>query len=127
MLQASTPYNTYLNLSATTLPSGGSSSFVGTIAVPEGGANGTIITLNTLSFCSLVLSLAAASIGISVKQWLNQYIVPQSVVPRQRAQIWHYRRRGLLHWRVPDIITIIPLLLQIALVLFLVGLQILLW
>lgn len=127
MLQASQPY-TYLNITATTImQTGGSSNLVGTIAMPGSGANGTIITVNTLWFSSLVLSLAAASIGISVKQWLKQYIVPQSVVPRQRAQIWHYRRRGLLHWRVPDIITLIPLLLQIALVLFLVGLQILLW
>lgn len=126
MLQASAPY-TYFNMSATTVIQGDSSKFIGSIAVPGSGVNGTTILVNTLWFCSLVLSLAAASIGISVKQWLKQYIVPQSVVPRQRAQIWHYRRRGLLHWRVPDIITLIPLLLQIALVLFLVGLQILLW
>ena len=125
--QFSVPY-TYLNISATnTVQSGGSGWLTGTMAMPESGPNGITITVNALWFCSLVLSLAAASVGISVKQWLKEYIVPQSVVPRQRAQIWHYRRRGLLHWRVPDIMTLIPLLLQIALVLFLVGLQMLLW
>lgn len=127
MLQTAAPY-TYINMSATTtIQPGGFSNFVGAIAVPGSEVNGTMISVNILWFCSLVLSLAAASIGISVKQWLKQYIVPQSVVPRQRAQIWHYRRRGLLYWRVPDVITLIPLLLQISLVLFLVGLQILLW
>ncbi|KZT69434.1 hypothetical protein DAEQUDRAFT_765510 [Daedalea quercina L-15889] len=98
----------YLNLSANVAAlAGNTEDWTGTIRAPE--------------------SATAASIGISVKQWLEHYVAPQNLVPRQRAQIWHSRRRGLLDWRVPEIITLIPLLLQIALALFLVGLQILLW
>ncbi|KZT69441.1 hypothetical protein DAEQUDRAFT_765516 [Daedalea quercina L-15889] len=87
----------------------------------------SMVAVNGLWFSGLVFSLAAASIGISVKQWLEHYVVLQSVNPWQRAQMWHSRPRGLLNWRVPEIITLIPLLLQLALTLFLVGLQILLW
>ncbi|KAH9837813.1 uncharacterized protein C8Q71DRAFT_562814 [Rhodofomes roseus] len=115
-----------MSANVTTLP-GGIENFNGTIQVPASGINGMAIAVNTLWFSALVFSLAAASIGISVKQWLEHYVVPQSVVPRQRAQIWHSRRRGLLDWHVPEIITLIPLLLQVALALFLVGMLILLW
>ncbi|KAH9915326.1 uncharacterized protein B0H18DRAFT_99050 [Fomitopsis serialis] len=126
--QASPPPAFILVMSAnmTILP-GGIENLNGTINVPTSGTTGLAVAVNTLWFFALVLSLAAASIGISVKQWLEHYVVPQSVVPRQRAQMWHSRRRGLLGWRVPEIITLIPLLLQIALALFLVGMELFLW
>ncbi|KZT66561.1 hypothetical protein DAEQUDRAFT_448449 [Daedalea quercina L-15889] len=117
----------YILLANMTVLPGGTEHLSGTINATAGGVPGTAIAVNALWFSALVFSLAAASIGISVKQWLEHYVVPQSIVPRQRAQMWHSRRRGLLDWRVPEIITLIPILLQIALALFLVGMQLLLW
>ncbi|KAH9923861.1 uncharacterized protein B0H18DRAFT_1013745 [Fomitopsis serialis] len=85
------------------------------------------IVINILWFLALVLSLAAASVGISVKQWLVAYIPPESTTARQRARIWHLRHRGLRKWRVPAIVAMLPILLQLSLLLFLAGVVVLLW
>ncbi|KAH9915012.1 uncharacterized protein B0H18DRAFT_940233 [Fomitopsis serialis] len=85
------------------------------------------IVINTLWFLALVLSLAAASVGISVKQWLVAYIPPESTTARQRARIWHLRHRGLRKWRVPAIVAMLPILLQLSLLSFLAGVVVLLW
>ncbi|KZT72297.1 hypothetical protein DAEQUDRAFT_29345 [Daedalea quercina L-15889] len=96
--------------------------------VQEGGkVAATSVVINALWFLALLLSLAAASIGITVKQWLSQYIVSESIAPRQRARIWLLRHDSLVAWRVPEIIASLPLLLQLALGFFLVGIVILLW
>ncbi|OBZ66580.1 hypothetical protein A0H81_13508 [Grifola frondosa] len=87
------------------------------------------VRINTLWFASLVFSLASASIGISVKQWLNQYSHEVIGYPRshENARLRQYRYESLVKWRVLAILPLIPLLLQISLALFLVGLVDLLW
>lgn len=65
--------------------------------------------------------------GISVKQWLARYIAPDSIAPRQRARIWLLRHDSLTAWHVPEIIATLPLLLQLSLAFFLIGMVILLW
>ncbi|EPS98192.1 hypothetical protein FOMPIDRAFT_1127111, partial [Fomitopsis schrenkii] len=87
----------------------------------------TTVVINTLWFLALVLSLSAASIGITVKQWLSSYILPKTMTSRQRTRLWNHRQRGLSKWRVPAIVSVLPNLLQSALLLFLVGLVVLLW
>ncbi|OBZ72460.1 hypothetical protein A0H81_07872 [Grifola frondosa] len=85
------------------------------------------IRINALWFSSLVCSLAAASISILVRQWLNQYRSGFTTLNRETARLRHYRHTSLIKWRVTEIIALIPILLQLALVLFLVGLLDLLW
>lgn len=85
------------------------------------------VIINTLWFLALVLSLSAASVGISVKQWLSCYIPPETITSHQRTRLWHHRQLGLRKWRVPAIVSVLPVLLQLALLLFLVGLVVLLW
>ena len=87
----------------------------------------TAVVINTLWFLALVLSLGAASVSISVKQWLSSYIPPETITSRQRTRLWHHRQRGLRKWRVSAIVSVLPILLQLALLLFLVGLVVLLW
>lgn len=87
----------------------------------------TAVLINTLWFLALVLSLSAASIGITVKQWLSSYIPPATIMSHQRTRLWHHRQRGLRKWRVSAIVSVLPILLQLALLLFLVGLVVLLW
>jgi hypothetical protein len=87
----------------------------------------TTVVINTLWFLALVLSLSAASIGITVKQWLSSYIPPSTMTSRQRTRLWNHRQCGLRKWRVPAIVSVLPNLLQLALLLFLVGLVVLLW
>ncbi|OCH87109.1 hypothetical protein OBBRIDRAFT_851188, partial [Obba rivulosa] len=81
------------------------------------------VWVNTLWFCSLILSLSAASIGLFVRQWLASYTGRSSSDSQESAFI-HYMRydEGFVPWRVPEIMAMLPILLQLALVLFLVGL-----
>lgn len=86
-----------------------------------------IIVINTLWFSSLVFSLASASLALLVKQSLYEltYRIPST--SREGAQIRQHRLDNLMEWRISAIILAIPLLLQIALILFLTGLVLLLW
>lgn len=88
---------------------------------------GWAVWLNTLWFSGLILSLTSASIGIMVKQWLNEYNSGVSETSRPASRVRQYRLNNLQAWHVEDVIGTIPILLQLALALFLAGLLILLW
>ncbi len=90
-------------------------------------ASPTIVSINTLWFSSLIFSLASASLALLVKQWLYEITSGISGNSREGAQLRQHRLDSLQTWRVHTIIKAIPLLLQIALILFLVGLVLLLW
>ncbi|RDX45249.1 hypothetical protein OH76DRAFT_1008238 [Lentinus brumalis] len=85
------------------------------------------VWLNALWFSSLIFSLSAASIGIMVKQWLNEYSTGISGTSRQNARLRQLRLNSLRRWRVKEIVSLLPVLLQIASGLFFAGLLILLW
>ncbi|KAH9885748.1 hypothetical protein C8Q73DRAFT_293907 [Cubamyces lactineus] len=87
---------------------------------------GWIIVLNSFWFSGLVCSLAAASIGITVKQWLSRYQVGLSGVSKDVRRLRQYRLNGLRKWHVGAIVAALPILLQIALDLFVLGLLVLL-
>ena len=84
------------------------------------------IWLNVFWFSSLICSLAAASIGITVKQWLNHYLLGLSGASRDVARLRQFRLNGLRRWHVEGIVAVLPVLLQIALGLFAAGLLVLL-
>jgi len=88
-----------------------------------------VVWINTFWFASLILSLCTASIALVVRQWLNRFASPWVTSdPFENAYIHHLRyNRGLLPWRVPTILGLLPILMQLALVLFLAGIVILLW
>lgn len=103
-------------------------------AVPFSAANPpsspvptSLIVINALWFTSLICSLVAASIGIFLKQWLREYTNDMADVPQANIRIRQYRHDGLVRWRVKEIVMLLPLLLQIALMLFLMGLEQLVW
>ncbi|KAI8989805.1 hypothetical protein BD414DRAFT_317958 [Trametes punicea] len=85
------------------------------------------IWLNVFWFASLIFSISSAFLGILVKQWLNEYKSELRGSSREVARLRQYRLNNLIKWRVDLFVTAIPLLLQIALALFLVGLLVLLW
>ena len=85
------------------------------------------VWINALWFSSLVCSLASASIALMVKQWLHELSIGVSGTSRESARIRQYRLNSLKRWHVGSIVIIIPILLQLALFLFLVGLVMLLW
>ncbi|RDX50689.1 hypothetical protein OH76DRAFT_435352 [Lentinus brumalis] len=86
------------------------------------GPHFNAVLINTLWFCSLICSLAAASISLLVKQWLNQYTSGMAGVSPEIARLRQFRYDNLRKWRVAGIMMLLPILMQGALVLFLIGL-----
>lgn len=107
-----------LNISGADIASAASSFTVPAFSPPT-----PAIRTNTLWFTSLVLSLTSASFAILVKQWLREYLSGRYTSPQERIRIRHYRWEGLHRWRVFEIASALPILLQIALILFFVGLS----
>ena len=82
----------------------------------------TAVNVSTLWFLSLTLSLLAALYAIAVQQWLRQLKLSSGLRPRLAVELLQRRRRALREWHVPLIISWLPIFLQAAVVLFLVGL-----
>lgn len=80
------------------------------------------IRVNGLWFASLVCSLATASIGMLVKQWLREFLAVGWISPRERLRARQYRAPALDTWLIQEIAAFLPILLQISLALFFVGL-----
>lgn len=87
-----------------------------------------IVRINVLWFFSLTLSLVCALGAILIKQWLREYSkIFGSSLPQDEIRLRQSRYDGLHRWGVPQMITILPMLLQLAIALFLCGLVDLLW
>ncbi|KAE9393214.1 hypothetical protein BT96DRAFT_229789 [Gymnopus androsaceus JB14] len=85
------------------------------------------IRINVFWFLSLTISLAAVLVGILCKQWLREYQKDPSVCPHLALELRQMRYESLQKWGVPEILSALPLLLQLALVLFFAGMLDLLW
>ncbi|KAI0716801.1 hypothetical protein C8Q76DRAFT_673137 [Earliella scabrosa] len=85
------------------------------------------VWINTLWFASLACSLAAASIALMVKQWLHHARSGLSGTSRDVARYRQHRLNSLQKWHVGTIVIALPVLLQVAVSLFLGGIVILLW
>ncbi|PSR78468.1 hypothetical protein PHLCEN_2v7411 [Hermanssonia centrifuga] len=84
--------------------------------------------INVLWFASLALAVVTASFGILVKQWLREYMaIETSRSVKSRLRVRQFREGGLKKWKVFEIAAVLPLLLQIALGLFFVGLCFFSW
>ncbi|CAA7260599.1 unnamed protein product [Cyclocybe aegerita] len=80
------------------------------------------IRINILIFLSLVLSLATVLFGILTLQWIREFQRKENVSHVEMLIIRQVRFEGLTKWKVPQIISLLPVLLQTALVLFFAGL-----
>jgi len=80
------------------------------------------VQINILWFASLVLSLVTASVAMLIKQWLREYTSQENLSSRSRIRIRFWRNQGLLRYRVFEVAAFLPVLLQIALMLFFGGL-----
>ncbi|KAI0795308.1 hypothetical protein BC629DRAFT_1286934, partial [Irpex lacteus] len=97
------------------------------VALPEVMSSGfqpseADVRVNVLWFASLVLSLTTASFSILVKQWLREYLAVKNPSPLARLRLRHYRYPALEQWKVFEIAAFLPLVQQLALSLFFVGL-----
>lgn len=86
------------------------------------GPSGTQVLVNALWFASLILSLTTASLAMLVKQWLHEYLSGDYYSPQARLRIRQFRHEGVERWYVIEIAAFLPLLLQISLGLFFLGL-----
>ncbi|KAK0458578.1 uncharacterized protein EV420DRAFT_1748062 [Desarmillaria tabescens] len=82
----------------------------------------TDIWVNGLWFTSLFLSLTTALVAVLVKQWLHHYVALPSGTPRDRSFTRQFRYAGFQKWHVQVIIGLLPVLMHLALAIFLSGL-----
>lgn len=87
----------------------------------------TVISINMLSFFSLALSLMVAVFAILVQQWLRQYLKVSVTTTKEQVCIRQRRYNALQAWGVHRIISSLSVVLQTALMVFLVALTSLLW
>jgi len=80
------------------------------------------IRVNIFWFLSLIFSLTTVLIGIIALQWLREHLRPRpDLEPQIAFSLHHLNVESLDRWYLPQIFTTLPLLLQLALVLFLGG------
>ena len=98
-----------------------------TLVVEPFSVSTTEIRINAVWFLSLTLSLTTVLIGILCLQWLREYQRDGTLPHKEAVALRQMRFEGLIYWRVPEILSLLPLILQVSLVLFFVGLLDLLW
>ncbi|KAK7030321.1 hypothetical protein VNI00_014243 [Paramarasmius palmivorus] len=86
------------------------------------------IRINCFWFLSLIFSLTSALFGLLCKQWLREHQrdVPTRTVAENLA-LRQLRRDSFEKWGVASFLSALPILLEIALVFFFVGVLDLLW
>ncbi|KAK1215905.1 hypothetical protein PQX77_021472 [Marasmius sp. AFHP31] len=91
-------------------------------------ASASNIRINTLWFLSLIIALVDALFGLLCKQWLREHRRPTHTrTPAEALTLRWLRHESLEKWHVPTILASLPILLEVALFLFLAGVLELLW
>ncbi|KAI0820960.1 hypothetical protein BC629DRAFT_412679 [Irpex lacteus] len=80
------------------------------------------IRVNVLWFASLIISLVTASFAMLVKQWLREFLSVDVPSPQARLRLRNFRQPQIEVWLVYEIAASLPLLLQLSLGLFFIGL-----
>ncbi|KAI0359437.1 hypothetical protein OH77DRAFT_1372992, partial [Trametes cingulata] len=104
-----------------THPAFGSSDSANAGPAPGPPADTATVAVNTLWFSSLVLSLSSASVGIMVKQWLNQFksgLPSEKTIPERGAthkgetpespRLRQDRLNNLEKWHVEAVVLAVP-------------------
>src|SRR5258706_2719160 len=88
----------------------------------QGSSNATVV--NMLSFLSLALVLIDAFLAILVKGWLQEFDrgCRKYTVAHLRAQERERRLQELKHWKLDELVALLPILIQGSLLLFCIGL-----
>ena len=83
-----------------------------------------IVVVNALFYASLGVMLLAAFIAMLIKSWVREFDrgLQAMSLPEQRAKTREFRYLGLEHWKLPEMVAVLPLLIQISLLLFAIGL-----
>ena len=76
------------------------------------------VQVNTLWSLSLAVSLITASFGILIKQWIREFLARNTHDPKEQVKLRVFRDEGMKGWLVLEFAAFLPLLLQVALLLF---------
>jgi hypothetical protein len=88
-----------------------------------------IVIVNALFYASLGVMLLAALIAMLIKSWVREFDrgLRAMSLPEQRAKTREFRYVGIVRWKLPQMVSILPFLIQISLLLFAIGLVIFLF
>ena len=88
-----------------------------------------IVIVNALFYASLGVMLLAAFIAMLIKSWVREFDrgLRAMSIPEQRAKTREFRYLGMKRWKLPEMVAILPLLIQISLLLFSIGLALFLF
>jgi hypothetical protein len=83
-----------------------------------------IVVVNALFYASLGVIILAAFIAMLIKSWVREFDrgLRAMSLPEQRAKTREFRYLGMERWRLPEMVGVLPFLIQISLLLFAVGL-----
>ncbi|KAK1235153.1 hypothetical protein PQX77_001630 [Marasmius sp. AFHP31] len=83
----------------------------------------SVVAINVLWFLSLIIALVDALFALLCKQWLREHRRhTHTRTPSEALALRWLRHQSLEKWRVPAILASLPMLLELALFLFLAGL-----
>ncbi|KAL0060437.1 hypothetical protein AAF712_012806 [Marasmius tenuissimus] len=83
----------------------------------------SVVAINVLWFLSLIIALVDALFALLCKQWLREHRRhTHTRAPSEALALRWLRNQSLEKWRVPTILASLPMLLELALFLFLAGL-----
>lgn len=80
------------------------------------------VLVNGLWFTSLTLSVLSAFFAIGMQQWLRSLSLPSHLSLWSTIRLRQRRYRNAIRFQLPNIMALLPALLQLAAVLFLLGL-----
>jgi len=106
-----------------------SNSSVPAYVEPEFSVPANVAIVNFLLFASLSLVLIDAYLAVLTKGWLRDFDRGWKSlnVPEERARKREMRFQSLERWKLPQVVTLLPILVQASLVLFCLALLIILF
>ena len=88
-----------------------------------------IVVVNALFYASLSVMIVAAFIAMLIKSWVREFDrgLRAMSIPEQRAKTREFRYLGMERWKLPELVDMLPLLIQLSLFLFAAGLALFLF
>jgi hypothetical protein len=88
-----------------------------------------IVIVNALFYASLGVMIMAAFIAMLIKSWVREFDrgLRAMSLPEQRAKTREFRYLGMERWKLPEMVGMLPLLIQISIFLFSIGLALFLF
>jgi len=99
-------------------------SSLGPYVAPDFSPPEHIVIVNALFYASLGVMILAAFIAMLIKSWVREFDrgLKAMSLPEQRAKTREFRYLGMERWKLPEMVGALPLLIQISLLLFSIGL-----